>query len=261
MPSILRRIIERKRHRLAEAIGRVGRGEMKSRAADSPPSRDFAGALRGGPVRVIAEMKRRSPSRGLIREDFDVVSLAAAYGAGGADALSILTEEDFFEGSLEYVREVRSRTPLPILRKDFLFDPYQIYEAREAGADAVLLIVAALGQSELCELTALASELGLSALVEVHTEEELERALKSEADLIGINNRDLNTFEVRLETAEELAGRVPAGRLIVAESGIHGPADVRRLAGAGIDAFLIGEHFMRAPDIPAAVRAIKGAAT
>jgi indole-3-glycerol phosphate synthase len=251
--------MERKAERLVEAKDRIGFAEMMARAEASPMPRDFAGALREGPVRIIAEMKRRSPSRGLIREDFDVASLARAYGEGGADALSILTEEDFFDGSLQYIRQARAFSKLPILRKDFLSDPYQLYEAREAGADAVLLIVAALSDGQLRELGATAIELGLSALVEVHTEEELARALDAGATIIGINNRDLNTFKVTLETAERLAGLVPRDHIVVGESGIHGPMDVRRLADAGIHAFLIGEHFMRATDVTGALSDIKGA--
>jgi len=211
-------------------------------------------------VRIIAEIKRRSPSRGVLRVDLDVPALARAYAAGGADALSVLTEEDHFDGRLQYLGVAKEATALPVLRKDFLTDPYEIYEARASGADAVLLIVAALAPEELTDLAGLSAELGLAVLVEAHNEAEIELAVSSRAPLVGINNRDLRTLEVSLETSLRLAPLVPAGRTAVAESGIHGPGDIRRLARVAIHAFLVGEHLMLAPDVAAALRSLKGGA-
>ena len=259
IPSILEKIIARKRERLEEARAREPEAALRRRASDSPTPRDFAAALRGEGVRIIAEIKRRSPSAGLIREDVDPATLAKAYHCGGADAISVLTEQDFFDGRLAYLKAVRQSCPLPILRKDFLFDPYQLYEARACGADAVLLIVAALQDGQLKELHDVAAEQGLAALVEVHDDRELERALDAGARIIGINNRDLRTFQVTLETSMRLAPTIPADRVIVGESGIREPEDIRRLAAAGVGAFLIGEQFMRAANVAAEVRRMKGA--
>ncbi len=259
VPSILRKIVASKRDRLAAARAQVPLADMKSQAEDAPPARDFAGVLSAEGIRIIAEMKRRSPSRGIIREDFDVIDLAGAYREGGADAYSILTEQDHFDGRLDFVGRVREVSPLPILRKDFLFDPYQIYESRMSGADAVLLIAACLTGGLLTDLLGLAQQLGLATLVEVHSEEELDTALEGNAPIIGINNRNLHTFDVDLGTAVRLAARIPENRIVVGESGIHGPDDVRRLAGARIDAILVGEHFMRSSDVASAVRELKGA--
>jgi indole-3-glycerol phosphate synthase len=256
-PGILERIVAKKRERLDAARAARPLAEVRAAARDAAPARDFAGALARPGVRVIAEIKRRSPSRGLIRADFDPVAIARAYAAGGADACSILTEEDFFDGRLSYLADVRAAVPFPLLRKDFLFDPYQVYEARAAGADAVLLIAASLAPVQLADLAALAAEIGLAALVEVHDESEVASAVACPAAVIGINNRDLRTFVVSLDTAARLARLVPAGRAIVAESGIHGPADVARLGAAGIHAFLVGEHLMQAADPAAALRALK----
>jgi indole-3-glycerol phosphate synthase len=262
-PGILERIVAKKRERLAAAMAARPPADVRAAARDAGPTRDFAAALRAtGPrdVRVIAEIKRRSPSKGLIRADFDPVAIARAYAAGGADACSVLTEEDFFDGRLSYLADVRAAVPLPLLRKDFLFDPYQVYEARAAGADAVLLIAASLAPAQLADLAGLAAEIGLAMLVEVHDEGEVAGALACPAALIGINNRDLRTFVVSLDTAARLARLVPARRTIVAESGIHGPADVARLAATGIRAFLVGEHLMRSADPAAALGALKGGA-
>jgi indole-3-glycerol phosphate synthase len=270
-PGILERIVAKKRERLAAARTARPLAEVRAAARDAAPTRDFAAAVRAGAsgergaigardVRVIAEIKRRSPSKGLIRADFDPVAIARAYAAGGADACSILTEEDFFDGRLSYLADVRAAVPFPLLRKDFLFDPYQVYEARAAGADAVLLIAASLAPAQLADLAALAAEIGLATLVEVHDESEVASAVACPAAVIGINNRDLRTFVVSLDTAARLARLVPAERTIVAESGIHGPADVARLGAAGIHAFLVGEHLMQAPDPAAALRALKGGA-
>ena len=256
--AILERILAAKRERLQAARAARPLAEVRAAARDAEAPRDFAGALGRPGVRVIAEIKRRSPSRGLIRADFDVAALARAYAAGGADCCSVLTEEDFFDGRLAYLQQARGEVGLPLLRKDFVFDSYQVHESRAAGADALLLIAAALARGALADLAALAAELGLAALVEVHEEGELEAALGCPRALIGINNRDLRTFAVDLGTSERLARLVPAGRLVVAESGIHGPADLRRLEAAGIHAFLVGEHLMRAADPAAALRALKG---
>jgi indole-3-glycerol phosphate synthase len=208
----------------------------------------------GPSPRIIAEIKRRSPSRGLLRPELDVAALAAAYTAGGAAALSVLTEEDHFDGSLVHLGQARAATHLPILRKDFITDPYQVYETRAAGADAVLLIVAALEPARLADLAALAIELGLAALVETHNREEVETAVGSGAQIVGINNRNLHTLEVSLDTCLDLAPRVPADRQVVAESGIHGSGDVRRLEAAGIHVFLVGEHLMLQADVAAALQ-------
>lgn len=258
--AILERILAAKRRRLEAARAARPLAEIRAAACDAAPARDFAAALGRPGVRLIAEIKRRSPSKGLIRPDFDVRALARAYAAGGADCCSVLTEEDFFEGRLDHLEQARGEVGLPLLRKDFLFDPYQVHEARAAGADAILLIAAALAPGALAALAALAADLGLAALVEVHAEDELEAALRCPRALIGINNRDLRTFAVDLATCERLAPLVPPGRLVVAESGIHGPADVARLRAAGIHAFLVGEHLVRAPDPAAAVRELKGGA-
>ena len=203
---------------------------------------------RPGRTSIIAEIKHRSPSKGVIREEFDPEAIAASYDKEGAAALSVLTEEDFFGGSLAHLRAVRERTSLPLLRKDFLFDEYQIHEALAAGADALLLIVAILEDELLADLIALASELKIEALIEVHTAREMERAVAAGARLLGVNNRDLTTFNVEIETSERLASLAPRDVVLVSESGINTGQDIRRLRHAGYHAFLIGEHFMRAPD-------------
>ena len=218
------------------------------------PRRDFAAALAAPGRRIIAEVKRSSPSLGRIRDDFDPVAIAAGYAAAGAAAISVLTEPRFFEGSLDYLAAIRARVGVPLLRKDFIFEPYQIYEARAAGADAFLLIAAILRVEVIRELVALGREMDMTALVEVHTAEQLERALAGGADVIGINNRDLDTFVTTLETGLGLVGAVPSGRTVVIESGLKTRADVARFEAVGVRAFLIGETFMRAPDPGAALR-------
>ena len=265
LPDVLQRILARKRERLEEAMERVPLSllvsVLESKTAERTPSgcRSLTDAMgRKGSINIIGEMKKRSPSRGIIRESFDILELCRAYEQGGVDAFSVLTEEDYFLGSLDFIRRIRPTTDKPILRKDFLFDPYQIYEAREAGADAVLLIAAVLEGKKMEELIALSRSLGMDSLVEVHSREELARVLDAGAELIGINNRDLHTFEVRLETAIELIREVPDTCVVVSESGIRGPADLARLLRGGINSFLIGEHFMKAADIPQAVRELKG---
>jgi len=256
--TILAEILAHKRVELAEAQRRVAPEALARRAAAARPPRGFRRALLGPGPHVIAELKRRSPSKGEIRRDFDPVAIARAYESGGAAALSVLTDERFFGGSLAVLEAVRAATGLPLLRKDFVIDAYQIDEARAAGADAVLLIVAALAPPLLERLRAHAAGLGLDVLVEVHDEAELDLAKGVGADLIGINNRDLRTFVTDLGVTERLAKRVPHGALVVAESGIFGPEDVARLRRAGASAFLVGESLMREADPGLALRRLLG---
>ena len=247
--GVLDRILEAKAGRLDEAKRRAPIGEVMAKAlalAALPGKRPFAAALRRADrVNVIAEIKQRSPSKGVICEDFDPLRIAESYASGGAAALSVLCEEDFFGGALEHLEAVRG-IGLPLLRKDFIFDTYQLYESRVAGADAVLLIVAILEDELLARLIGLASELGLDALVEVHSADEMMRAARAGASIIGINNRDLTTFNVDLDTSIQLAPLAPAGAILVSESGINTGSDIRRLSSAGFSAFLVGEHLMRA---------------
>jgi indole-3-glycerol phosphate synthase len=228
----------------------IVQGEMLT----APAPRDMVGALRAPGVSLIAEVKRASPSRGSLREDLDPAELARAYQAHGARAVSVLTDERYFQGSLADLRAVRGNVSVPVLRKDFVLDPYQVYEARAAGADAVLLIVAALSDQDVASLHRLVYELGMSALVEVHNRAELERALQIRPRLVGVNNRDLHTFHVDLENTAYLRPLVPEGVVVVAESGVHTQADVRRLAQIGVDAMLVGESLVRAADLGAKVR-------
>lgn len=259
--TLLEEILAHKRAELKQAQGRVSPGALAAQAqAMGERPRGFRRALEAAvPPAVIAELKRRSPSRGEIRPDFDPVACARDYAAGGAAALSVLTDERYFGGRLEYLALVRQAVGLPLLRKDFVIDPYQVDEARTAGADAVLLIVTALGAGALRELLAHARARGLDALVEVHDEGELEIALAARADLVGVNNRDLHSFVTDLTVTERLAPRVPPGVLLVAESGIGGPADVARLARAGARAFLVGESLMREAEPGRALRRLRGA--
>jgi indole-3-glycerol phosphate synthase len=258
--SILAEILAHKSRELDEARRRMSAAEMGRRAEASPaPTRGFRRALCDGmQPRVVAELKRRSPSCGEIRADFEPVEIAQAYQEAGAAALSVLTDARYFGGSLAVLAAVRGASELPLLRKDFVIDAYQVDEARAAGADAVLLIAAALEPAELAGLRARAAALGLDALVEVHDEAELDRALGAGADLVGINNRDLRSFETDLAVTERLAPRVPPGTVVVAESGIFGHGDVIRLAKAGAHAFLVGEALMREADVGAALRALRG---
>lgn len=220
------------------------------------PRRSFAVAVAAPGRSIVAEVKKASPSRGLIRADFDPVAIARGYQRAGARAVSVLTDAPFFQGSLAYLEAIRRVIELPLLRKDFVLDPYQVHEARAFGADAVLLICAILTDGALAELAALARDLGLDALVEVHSSDELERAAKCGATLLGINNRDLRTFVTRLEVTESLAPLAPRGATVVAESGLKTTADLERLESAGVHAFLIGETLMAAPDPEAALRAL-----
>ena len=247
---MLNEIIARRRADLDEQRRETPPETMQARAADAPPTRGFIKALRAahsqGRPAVIAEMKRASPSKGLLREAYDPVAIAEDYAGHGASCLSVLTEARFFQGSAEHLQRVRAAVDLPLLRKDFLFDPYQLYEARWLGADAVLLIVAALADQSLRSLAELAAELDLDVLVEVHDERELARALALDCPLIGINNRDLHTFEVDLNTSIRLNQQLPAGHLAVCESGIGSADDYRKLSEHGLNTFLIGERLMRA---------------
>jgi len=252
MSDVLQRILARKVEEIRERSGRLSLRELSARCADLPMTRGFVAALRAkiaaGDAAVIAEVKKASPSKGVIRADFRPGEIAASYERGGAACLSVLTDVDFFQGADDYLREARAACSLPVLRKDFTVDAYQVYEARALGADCILLIVAALGDASLAELSHLAMELGMDVLVEVHDIDELERALPIGAPMIGINNRNLRTFEVSLDTTLSMLPAVPKDRLLVTESGIVAPADVQLLRAHGVNAFLVGETFMRAAD-------------
>lgn len=247
--SVLDAILARTRERVSGERARRPLGPSSPEVRDAPPVRRFASALaRPGAVNVIAEHKRRSPSRGAIREDLAPAEVARGYEAAGAAALSVLTDGPFFGGEMAHLVEARAAVALPVLRKDFVLDPWQIWEARAAGSDAVLLIVAALEEAVLRDLLAVAGEAGMAALVEVHDRAELDRALAAGAAIVGVNNRDLRTLAVSLETSLALAPLIPDDVVAVAESGIRSGVDVRRLRDAGFDAFLVGEHIMAAPD-------------
>ena len=267
--NILDTIVEQKRLEVAQLPSRIiAAGDLRDALLERGERRDFVVALRNprrGPVALIAEVKKASPSAGVICPDFDPVRIAKEYETGGASCLSVLTDEKFFEGSLDYLRQIREAVKLPLLRKDFIIDERQILEAVEWGADAILLIVAILADSQLKQFHSLAAEAGLAALVEVHDEVDLERALAVDAQLIGVNNRDLKTFKVDLATTERLAGRLrnsAAGKdaLLVAESGIHTRADVERLARCGANAILVGESLMRGGDVAGKTRELLGLA-
>ena len=251
-PDILQRILARKAEEIAERGQRTSLRDLQRQIADSPPPRPFgqglARTLARGEAAIIAEIKRASPSQGLLRDPFHPAEIARGYAAAGASALSVLTDRDFFQGSEAYLQEARAACELPALRKDFIIDPYQVVETRAIGADCLLLIVAALDDAALRALARLAAELGLDVLVEVHDAPELDRALALDASLIGINNRNLRTFETRLDTTLDLLERIPPDRTVVTESGIHTPADVALMRQHGVHAFLVGEAFMRAAD-------------
>ena len=247
MADFLANIVEHVRVVVEQRQKETPSGALREQALYYQPTRGFARGLSGGTRRIIGEIKRSSPSKGLIRADFSPVVIARDYADHGASAISVLTEERFFQGSLTYLEEIKAAVTVPLLRKDFIIDSYQVTEARSYGADAILLIAALLGPSLLRELRETAAALSLDTLVEVHNEEELEHALEAGAEIIGINNRDLRTFQVSLATTEKLAPRVPAGTLIVCESGIDGAEQIRQVERWGIRTFLIGESLMRAP--------------
>ncbi len=249
--NVLKTIVARKAERLDEAQCRLTLRELKSRLGDLERPRDFRAAInRGkGPIRLIAEIKKASPSKGLIRSDFDPLKIASVYESKPVSAISVLTEEDFFQGHLSYIGRVREVTTKPVLRKDFIFDEYQIYESRAFGADAILLIAAILEKNRAAEYLKIAAGLGMAVLFEVHNEEDLVKALEIDADIIGINNRDLTTLSIDLSTTLRLRTDIPAGKIIVSESGIGTRKDVLILQESAIDAMLIGTSFMKAPDI------------
>jgi len=260
MSDVLSRILARKAEEVASRRARTPLAEVIARAADAPAARGFAKAIEAkiaaGHAAVIAEVKKASPSKGVLRADFRPADIAASYERGGAACLSVLTDVDFFQGHDDYLLQARAACALPVLRKDFTVDDYQVHEARAMGADCVLLIVAALDDAMLGGLCDLAMGLGLDVLVEVHDADELERALQTASPLIGINNRNLRTFDVSLDTTLALQAAVPADRRLVTESGIFERGDVRRMRDAGIDAFLVGEAFMRAEDPGTALRSL-----
>jgi indole-3-glycerol phosphate synthase len=263
-PDILRRILARKVEEIAEAAEREPLAALARRAADADGPRGLRSALaqriEDGDAAVIAEVKKASPSRGVLRADFDPGAIGRSYAAGGAAALSVLTDRDFFQGDPEHLVAARAASGLPVLRKDFVIDPYQVYEARAMGADAILLIAAALGDAAMRELRDLAAHLGMDTLVEVHDGDELERALALHPDLVGINNRDLRTFETDTTTTTRLRDRVPEDVLLVTESGIHTSQDVVGMRANGVHAFLVGEAFMTVPDPRARLAELFGTA-
>jgi indole-3-glycerol phosphate synthase len=250
--DILEEILATKRREVEAARRAVPLARLEKAALEASPPRGFAAALQArvaeGKAAVIAEIKRASPSKGLIRADFDPARIAASYEANGAACLSVLTDREYFGGSREDLEAARAACSLPVIRKDFIVDPYQVVEARAWGADCILLIMDAAPDATLAQLESLAGSLGMDVLVESHDAGQLQRALRLSTPLIGVNNRDLRTFEIRLETTLDLAGRVPAGRLLVAESGIATPEDVRRLRGGKVSAYLVGGAFMSAED-------------
>ncbi|HET8940612.1 MAG TPA: indole-3-glycerol phosphate synthase TrpC [Rudaea sp.] len=262
MSDILQRILARKLSEVQERRVRVPLESLHALAADLPPIRGFAEALhqrmRSGSAAVIAEVKKASPSQGVIRADFDPATIAKSYAVGGATCLSVLTDMDFFHGADAYLRAAREACMLPVLRKDFIIDAYQVHESRALGADCILLIVAALSDAQLVEFSALANDLGMDVLVEAHNAQELDRALTTSARLIGINNRDLRTFHTSLDTTLALRKHVPQDRVLVTESGIHTRADVARMRAANVNAFLVGEAFMRADDPGTELRRLFG---
>jgi len=256
--TVLDRILEARRAEVDHRKKVLPLTALKYGVKAATPLRDFSAALRKPGLNVIAELKAASPSRGVIRDPFDPVALATSLEAAGTAALSVLTEGEFFGGSLKNLRDARKSVALPVLRKDFIFDPWQVWEARANDADSFLLIVAALYDAQLAELIAQGRELGMEALVEVHTREELDRAIAAGAKIIGVNNRDLKTLEVRLPTSFELINHIPEDCIAVSESGLRANDDLQKLRSVGFDAFLIGEHLMQASDPAAALRELLG---
>jgi indole-3-glycerol phosphate synthase len=259
MPSILDKIVSSKRQRIAEAKSRHPPNLLKSQLGSAPPVRDFFGALSGGEsIRLIAEVKKASPSQGVIRKDFDPAEIARAYERAGAHCLSVLTDVDYFLGDLEHLRSIRESVSLPLLRKDFVLDVYQVWEARLAGADAVLLIAECLNDCLLRSLYRETLDLGMTPLVEMYDTENCSRILDLGSTLVGVNNRDLRTFEVDLHHTIQIRKQIPEDCILVSESGICRREDVQLLESSGVDAMLVGEHFMRQPDVGRAVRDLLG---
>lgn len=252
VPTILQKITQKKHEEVKEKRALLSLTEARAQAMDCAPTRGFAKKLieqvHSGEIAIIAEIKKASPSKGIIRQSFDPSSIAISYEKAGATCLSVLTDQPFFQGHSDYLKQARAATYLPVLRKDFIIDPWQLYEARIMGADCVLLIVSALSDTELADFNGIAQELNISVLIEVHGEDELERVLPLKNTLLGINNRNLNTFEVSLHHTLSLLSQVPSGRVVITESGIHTRADIETLLEKKVNAFLIGEAFMRQPD-------------
>lgn len=259
MTNILEKILKRKRVEVEESQRRRPLRDLMKQADDAPKSKDFLEALRNSPpIRLIAEVKKASPSQGVIRDDFDPVRIASAYAAGGASCLSVLTDADFFQGSLEYLTAIRQAVDLPILRKDFIIHPYQVFEARVAGADAVLLIAECLNRQELRSIYQLVRELDMAALIELYDRKNLDNVLSTGAQIVGVNNRNLKTFEVDLQHTIRLRKDIPADKVVVAESGIHTRDDALLLQSNAINAMLVGESLMRQNDILAATKTLIG---
>ncbi len=251
-PDILKKIVARKVEEIAERSSKVSIDELKAQLDGASPPRGFVDAIKAkiaaGQAGVIAEIKKASPSKGVMRDNFIPEQIAKSYEKGGAACLSVLTDIDFFQGGDEYLKEARAACSLPVIRKDFIIDPYQVYEARVIGADCILLIAACLEDEQMKSLAELANELGMDVLIEVHDEEELQRSLPLNQALVGINNRNLRTFEVSLETTLRMLGQIPPDRIVVTESGIHSPEDVKLMRENNVNAFLVGEAFMRAEE-------------
>ncbi len=251
-PDILKKIVARKVEEIAERSSKVSIDELKAQLDAASPPRGFVEAIRAkiaaGKAGVISEIKKASPSKGVMRENFIPAEIAVSYEKGGAACLSVLTDIDFFQGSDEYLQQARAACSLPVIRKDFIIDPYQVYEARVMGADCILLIVSCLEDGQMKELAELATSLGMDVLVEVHDEEELQRSLPLNLPLVGINNRNLRTFDTSLDTTLRMLDQIPEGRIVVTESGIHTPEDVKLMRENNVNAFLVGEAFMRAEE-------------
>tara|TARA_B100000959_G_scaffold262253_1_gene300494 strand:+ start:138 stop:917 length:780 start_codon:yes stop_codon:yes gene_type:complete len=258
---ILNKIIEEKRKELKHSKSSASLKEMRKRIGDAGNNRGFKKSLENDSINIIAEIKKASPSKGIIREDFNPVEIAEIYQDHGAVAISVLTDKKYFQGDIEYLNQIRKNVSLPLLRKDFIIDEYQLYEAKAFGADAVLLIAAVLDKNQLTEYMELSKEIGLENLVEVHSFKDLEKAIYSEAEIIGINNRDLQTFEVSLKTTLEMAKEIPENKVIVSESGINSHDDILELQKNGVNAFLIGEALMREKDIGKKLKELIGSAS